>query len=77
MLPPQLIDRAPGIGFFQDRDDLCFGELRLTQGNLLARVTILPECSPFDCLDLGGAYCLISREHYSVLKVVSISREAA
>ena len=56
VLPPQLVDWAPGIGFFQDRHDLRFGELRLAHGTLLARMTIVPENSPHGCLDLGGAY---------------------
>lgn len=58
MLSPQLIDRTSGVGLLQNGHDLRFGELRLSHGNFLARVTIVPECSPFDCLDLGGAYHL-------------------
>ena len=53
---------APGIGFFEDRHNLRFGELRLAHGNLLARMTIVPECSPNGCLDLGGAYELNGSE---------------
>lgn len=51
MLPPELIDRATGIGLVLDRHNLRFGELRLAHANLLARVAILPESSPYDCLD--------------------------
>jgi glycosyltransferase involved in cell wall biosynthesis len=47
-LPPDLVDRATGIGFFQHRHNLRFGELRLAHGNLLAGVAIVPEDSPFD-----------------------------
>jgi hypothetical protein len=36
-VPPDLIDRATGIGLFQDADDLGLGELRLPPGNLLAK----------------------------------------
>lgn len=35
--PPDLVDGAAGIGFFQDQHDLSLGELRLALGNLLAR----------------------------------------
>ena len=49
-------DGATGVGLFQDRDDLRFGEPRLAHGNLLARMAILPERSPYDCLNLWGAY---------------------
>ena len=48
--------RKHGIGFFQDRHDLRFGELRLAHGNLLARRTIEPENSPNGFLDLEGPY---------------------
>jgi hypothetical protein len=58
ILPPDLIDRAARIGLFENGHDLRFGELRLAHGNLLARVTIVPERSPFDCLDLRGAYAV-------------------
>jgi len=57
--PPDLIDWAAGIGLFLDRYDLRLGECRLAQGNLLARVTIVPESSPDGCLDIWGAYDLI------------------
>jgi hypothetical protein len=63
VLPPNLIDGAAGIGLFQDRDNLRLGELRLAHGNLLARVAILPESSPYDCQQLRGAYKTISIHH--------------
>jgi len=53
---PDFIDLATGNDFFQDTHNLRLGELRLAHGNLLARVAILPESSPYDCLDLRGAY---------------------
>src|SRR3954470_5514797 len=37
VFPPDLVDRATGIGFFQHRHDLRFSELRLAHGNLLAK----------------------------------------
>lgn len=52
---PDLIDRAAGIGFFQDRHNLRLGELRLAQGNLLAKVAIVPESSPFDLSTFSGS----------------------
>lgn len=59
VVPPDLVDRAARIGFFQNGYNLCFGELRLALENLLARVTIVPESSPFYCLDLRGAYTFL------------------
>ncbi|SLM44952.1 hypothetical protein NSND_62385 [Nitrospira sp. ND1] len=59
VVPPDLIDGTTGIGLFQGRHNLRFGELRLTHGNLLARVAIVPESSPNDCLDLRAAYSSI------------------
>ena len=35
--PPDLVDGAAGIGLLQNRYDLRLGELRLAQGNLLAK----------------------------------------
>jgi hypothetical protein len=37
VLPPDLVDGAPGVGLLQDRHDLGLGELRLPHGNLLAK----------------------------------------
>ena len=51
-----LVDGATGVGLFQDRHDLRFGELRLPHENLLARVDIVPESSPLNCLQFRGAY---------------------
>ena len=43
-----VVDGAPSIGLFQDRHDLGLGEFRLAHGNLLAKVAIVPERSPYD-----------------------------
>ena len=56
VVPPDFVNGPTGIGLFQDRHNLGFGELQLAQGNLLARMTIVPERSPWGGLDLGGAY---------------------
>jgi hypothetical protein len=53
--PPDLVDEAARIGLFQHVDDLGLGELRLTHGNLLARVAIVPEDSPFNLSQIGGS----------------------
>lgn len=42
-----LIDRPAGVGLFQNRHNLGFSELGLAHGNLLARVAIVPERSPY------------------------------
>ena len=56
VLPPDLIDGASCIGLFENGHTLRLVELKLAHGNLLARVAIVPESSPYDCLDLRGAY---------------------
>ena len=48
----------PASASFRIDDNLRFGELRLAHGNLLARVAIVPESSPYDCLRFRGAYNL-------------------
>ena len=53
--PPNLVDGTAGIGLFQDRYDLRLGELRLAHGNLLAKVTIVPERSPYGPSQIGGS----------------------
>ncbi len=53
--PPDLVDGAPSIGLFQDRHDLGLGEFRLAHGNLLAKVAIVPEDSPFDLSTFPGS----------------------
>jgi hypothetical protein len=55
VLPPELVDGSPGIGFFEDRYDLRLGELRLAHGNLLAKGAILPEDSPLDLSQIRGS----------------------
>src|SRR5262249_40119523 len=37
IVPPDLIDRAPGIRLLQNGHNLCLGKLRLPHGNLLAK----------------------------------------
>lgn len=46
VLPPDLVDGAARVGFFQHRHNLGLGELRLAHGNLLAKVAILPGSFP-------------------------------
>lgn len=53
---PNLVDGSVGIVLLQNRHNFGLGELRVTQGNLLAWVIIVPESSPVDRLRLGGAY---------------------
>ena len=60
VFPPDLVDRPAGIGLLQHTDDLGLGKLRLTHGNLLARVAIVPESSPFAQSQFWGAYENIS-----------------
>lgn len=63
IVPPNLVDRAACVGVLQNGHNLCFGELRLAHENLLARVTIVPESSPYHCLNLGEAYSCAMSEH--------------
>ena len=51
--PPNLVDGAARHRLFQHGHNLRFGEFRLAHGNLLARVTIVREDSPFG-LSLSG-----------------------
>jgi len=62
--PPGLVDGAAGIGLFQDRHDLGLGERRLTQGNLLARVTIVPVDSPVNLFQIGGELTPPARKEF-------------
>jgi len=55
VFPPDLADRTAGIGLLQNTDDLGLGKLRLTHGNFLARVAIVPESSPFEASQFGGS----------------------
>lgn len=55
LVPPEFVDGAASIGHFQDRGYLRFGELRFADGNVLARVAIMPEDLPYDCLELRVA----------------------
>ncbi len=55
MLAPELVERATGIGFLEDRHNLRFGELRLAHGNLLAKVAIVPESSPYGPSQIRGS----------------------
>ena len=57
---PDLIDGAAGIGFFQDRHDLCFGERRLAHGDLLAKGLLCQKILLWACLRFRGAYALLS-----------------
>ena len=53
--PLDLVDGAARIGLLQNADDLRLGKLRLAHGNLLARVAIMPESSPFGPSQIGGS----------------------
>jgi hypothetical protein len=53
--PSDLVDGAPRIRLLENADDLRLGELRLAHGNLLARVTIVPEDSPYDLSTFPGS----------------------
>ena len=53
--PPDRIDGPAGIGLLQNRHHLGLSELRLAQGNLLARVAIVPEGSPYGPSQIGGS----------------------
>lgn len=44
-MPPDFINRATGVGLFQNRYNLRFGELRLAHGNFLDRRTIVRKFS--------------------------------
>lgn len=67
VVPPHFVDRSARISFFQNGYDLCFGELRLAQDNLLARMAIVPERSPYGCLNLiRGAYAALTGRTQSI-----------
>ena len=55
VVPPDLVDGATGVGLFQNRHELRFGELRLPQENLLAGVDIVPESSPVERSTIQGS----------------------
>lgn len=66
VVPPDLIDRAAGVGLFQDRYDLGLGGLRLTHGNLLARVTIVPDV----LLLTASIYGELTDLHWAILPLL-------
>ena len=55
LAPPDLVARAARIGLLEKADDLRLGELRLAHGNLLARMAIVPESSPYGPSQIRGS----------------------
>ncbi len=53
VFPPDLVDGATGIGIFQNRHDVGFGDLRLTHGTLPARVALVQYVLLFAVYNCG------------------------
>ena len=56
VVSPDLVDEPTSIGFFQDRHNLRFSELRLPHENLLVRWLLCQNILLADRLNLGGTY---------------------
>jgi hypothetical protein len=55
VVPPDFVDRATGIGFFQDANDLGSVNFDCRMGTSWLRGAILPERSPFELSQSAGS----------------------